>query len=43
MEQSDLIDNTATYAMILSPSGHIAVGVLLPGAYQPPPLPAKNI
>ena len=47
MEQSDLVDNTATFAMIMSFSftswTRISVGVLLPNAYQPPPLPQKHI
>ena len=47
MEQSDLVDNTATFAMIMSFSftecTRIAVGVLLPNAYQPLPLPQKHI
>ena len=47
MKQSDLVDNTATFAMIMSFSftqwTRIAVGVLLPNAHQPPPLPQKHI
>ena len=47
MEQSGLVDNTSTFAMIMSFSFTlwtcIAVGVLLPNAYQPPPLPQKHI
>ena len=47
MKQSDLVDNTATFAMIMSFSfawwTRIAVGVILPNAYQTPPLPQKHI
>ena len=38
MKQGDLVDTTATFVMIMSFSftqwTHIAVGVLLPNAYQ---------
>ena len=47
MEQGDLVDNAATFAMITSFAFHLVdtygVGVLLPNAYQPPPLPQKHI
>ena len=47
MEQGDLVDNAATFAMIVirfSPSRHVLqLEFFYSNAYQPPPLPQKHI
>ena len=47
MEQSDLVDNTNfchDYVIRFSPRKHVLqLEIFYSNAYQPPPLPAKNI